>query len=287
VILLGAEAEASAELVENRRSELGKLLADLGAPLGLDLEVLSPAAQVAFLFQSAQAIRWSRNVTAAEQLAAKVGLLPNRTLVLRVSGLGPGLPVACGVVGDLAPGQVKAIEDATALAAACGWAPRITDHLGLTVLTGDVQFGDPIHSSTNPNLWQTVHLDLVNSTVVMARDLVHEATHTALNTALDFAGVDLDKIDPRYYSPWKQERRPAFGFIHSIVSFVTVVDFLLSTRGVVSRLEGGLATRLADDEVTRLKKTRDPVSQFTDEAPAEALSIVEGILRRYWELVAD
>lgn len=102
----------------------------------------------------------------------------------------------------------------------------IEQSVGIVIVLGLVKPGAPVATWATGRLPYAVHLHLMPRAELIARDLIHEATHTHLNDWLGSRDVRLDSSTPRFWSPWKDSERPLFGFVHSIVAFSVVTTFL-------------------------------------------------------------
>lgn len=78
----------------------------------------------------------------------------------------------------------------------------------------------------------TIFLEHHPSPFVNAENIIHEAAHCFLNECLAASGEKVDSVSPRWWSPWKNELRPTFGFLHACFAFsvVTIYQRLLSGR---------------------------------------------------------
>jgi hypothetical protein len=109
---------------------------------------------------------------------------------------------------------------ATACAAAdsTGFGDLIAAHAVVICLLRTKTLGETLDSWTISRLPGTVHLDHTGDPLVLGRDLIHEAAHNWLNDAL--AATDCKISDEEtFHSPWKESRRPAFGFLHACWAF--------------------------------------------------------------------
>ncbi|MGI5151694.1 aKG-HExxH-type peptide beta-hydroxylase [Plantactinospora sp. CA-294935] len=64
----------------------------------------------------------------------------------------------------------------------------------------------------------TIFIDVVQDPVRLGELILHESAHTLLNEIFAACGVDLDP-EARWYSPWKQAYRPAYGLLHAGFAF--------------------------------------------------------------------
>ncbi len=287
MLAIGDEQRFSDELLASRVGAFSDMFSRLGIDLAARLPRATPAAQVAVMFQVAHVIRKHRSVKEADVIVDSLAWLSNGSALLRVAGLPNGKPVATAERIVSASADRGLMDAALELVSATGWRQRVDANVGLVVIIGDVVSGTQICSWTNPTILHTIHQDLIQSRLIMARDLVHEATHLALNNALESLDLKLDRDTPAYYSPWKKVDRPEFGFLHSIASFVTVVDFLESALAHLSGTEADVCARLIKAEVERLAQARPAAERFATEARSDAVSLAEPIFGRLFELTSD
>ncbi|MEU5762561.1 HEXXH motif-containing putative peptide modification protein [Nocardia sp. NPDC047648] len=102
------------------------------------------------------------------------------------------------------------------------------DTVGVVAVLGIATPGAPTATWATGGLPYVVHLHLMPRAELVARDLIHEATHAYLNDWLASRGLRLDPYTPAFWSPWKDTKRPLFGFVHSIMAFSIVTAFLAS-----------------------------------------------------------
>lgn len=123
-------------------------------------------------------------------------------------------------------------------AADAGFGNLLAAHAVVVVLLRSKQLGQTLDSWTITRLPGTVFLDHVGHPVVLGRDLVHEAGHNWFNDALAATGSQIDDR-AKFYSPWKQSLRPAFGFLHACWAFPLTMLYtarrLEHTQGDVRR----------------------------------------------------
>ncbi|MBF6335103.1 hypothetical protein IU450_04295 [Nocardia abscessus] len=103
-----------------------------------------------------------------------------------------------------------------------------SDTVGVVAVLGIATPGAPTATWATGGLPYVVHLHLMPRAELVARDLIHEATHAYLNDWLASRGLRLDPYTPIFWSPWKDAKRPLFGFVHSIMAFSVVTAFLAS-----------------------------------------------------------
>ncbi|MFY1576721.1 aKG-HExxH-type peptide beta-hydroxylase [Verrucosispora sp. WMMD703] len=64
----------------------------------------------------------------------------------------------------------------------------------------------------------TIFIDVVQDPVRLGELILHESAHTLLNEIFAACGVELDP-EARWFSPWKQAYRPAYGLLHAGFAF--------------------------------------------------------------------
>ncbi|MEV5574484.1 HEXXH motif-containing putative peptide modification protein [Spirillospora sp. NPDC052269] len=109
---------------------------------------------------------------------------------------------------------------ATALTSAQkhGFGNLVDQHAPIICLLEQRDLRTTLFSWSITRLPGTVFTDYTTTAEVLARDLIHEAGHHWLNEALAMETVALPD-DITFYSPWRAERRPAFGFLHACWAF--------------------------------------------------------------------
>lgn len=143
--------------------------------------------------------------------------------------------------------------------------------VGIIVGLKPIALGDLATSYTNPSVSGSVYCDIIHAIpALVARDLVHEATHCWFNDYLTATGLTLDQSTPRFYSPWKKAERPEFGFAHAVISFSIVCLYLESEICRCSDLDEHTARVLRvllDSERERLTSVLDGVAALAAEKP--------------------
>ncbi|GGV01519.1 hypothetical protein GCM10010495_10760 [Kitasatospora herbaricolor] len=156
-----------------------------------------------------------------------------------------------------APLSLRSIAaSAYSTAAGNGFADLLATHAVVACLLRTKQLGDTLDSWTITRLPGTVFLDHVSDPVVLARDLIHEASHNWLNDALTATACKINDGE-LFYSPWKQTTRPAFGFLHACWAFPLTMIY---TSRVLDRTSGDLQRFLAaylDQQRILLASTSD------------------------------
>lgn len=146
--------------------------------------------------------------------------------------LDPGLCGYESVPYLLTPGS--AASDPTCAATNAAWGliretpfAYVADRLsGVAVIALDHQrFPNTNQSYTILPVMQTVYVDIYEHRLLTAESLVHEHAHLTFNNYVRYHRLTFDPT-PRFYSPWKEQERPLFNFLHSIIAFCEVVEFL-------------------------------------------------------------
>jgi hypothetical protein len=168
-----------------------------------------------------------------------------------------------------APDKLREIASAAyATAAEIGFADLLAGHAVVLCLLRQKSVGDTLDSWTITRLPGTVFCDHYAEPVVLARDLVHEAGHNWLNDAFAATRCTLPE-EPRFFSPWKGTRRPAFGFLHACWAFPLMMIY---TSRVLGSAEGTIARFLTGylDQQRRLLAA-------TIHDHAQALALVDDV----------
>jgi hypothetical protein len=122
-----------------------------------------------------------------------------------------GTPASAGE-RDLVAGALDA-------AAAAGFGPIVERNTRIVALLTEREPADDIvRSWTSWHIPATTHTDYFASRFHSARELIHEAAHSELNDLFAAFGFRLPS-GSMFYSPWRRERRPLFGFLHGTWAF--------------------------------------------------------------------
>ena len=125
-----------------------------------------------------------------------------------------------------------------------GFGDLLAAHAVVLCLLRAKNLGDTLDSWTITRLPGTVFTDHVGDPVVLARDLIHEAGHNWLNDALTATSCKIDD-QARFHSPWKENMRPAFGFLHACWAFpLTMLYTAHALKGTTGDLHRFLASYL-------------------------------------------
>jgi hypothetical protein len=131
----------------------------------------------------------------------------------------------------------------TALSAAreAGFGALVRHHAAIICLLRRRPLGATMASWSVTRLPGTVFTDHADEPLVLARDLIHEAGHNWLNSVLCARGIEIPG-SPQFYSPWKQQSRPPFGFLHACWAFPLTMIF---TARILESVTGRAATFLS------------------------------------------
>lgn len=116
----------------------------------------------------------------------------------------------------------------------------------------------------------TIFLDWIPLPVRLGEVILHESTHCLLNELIEAWNVQVDS-SLTWYSPWKQERRPALAIIHAAIAFGTVVQYLSQHRNGESQ-EARYAAFRAETERSRLKEVLPTVREVLNVIAHEKLT---------------
>jgi HEXXH motif-containing protein len=108
-----------------------------------------------------------------------------------------------------------------------------------------------------------IYTDLVNNPIQLAETVVHEAAHSQLN---EYIGNPSSlPQEPTWWSPWKQKYRPAFGILHAVYAFSSVLNFLIylyQSKIGDERCHRQLHRRILQ-ECRRLNEAQQPFEEAT------------------------
>jgi hypothetical protein len=99
---------------------------------------------------------------------------------------------------------------------------------GVVVVLGKRR-GPGLLSYTLRSFDGTVFSDWTEEPFYLAESLLHESCHSWFNTWLDAINLNLPS-QPELFSPWKDARRPPFGYLHAVLAFSTLTLFFKATR---------------------------------------------------------
>ncbi|MCM6774508.1 HEXXH motif-containing putative peptide modification protein [Nocardia sp. CDC159] len=122
------------------------------------------------------------------------------------------------------PELTDLVTAALDMAHQCGFGGLVGGHAPIVCLLKGKEPTDTFDSWTLSRLPGTVFLDYTTDPYLLARDIIHEAGHNWLNDALNATGAVI-RDTARYFSPWKQATRPAFGFLHACWAFPLTMLF--------------------------------------------------------------
>ncbi|WP_052497743.1 MULTISPECIES: HEXXH motif-containing putative peptide modification protein [unclassified Bacillus (in: firmicutes)] len=110
------------------------------------------------------------------------------------------------------------IESALELISSSGNSHYLEAGLNILILINEKQLLDTTNSYSIKLLPGTVFTDWTNHDFRLAEAILHESVHNWLNECLDMYGEDLSS-SKMWFSPWKNEDRPAFGIVHACMAF--------------------------------------------------------------------
>jgi hypothetical protein len=179
--------------------------------------------------------------------------------------LGPATSSAPACLQDLT-------AEALSVGAETGFSELLSDHAIVVCLLRSKRLEDTLDSWTITRLPETIFCDYTGHAIVLARDIIHEAGHNWLNDALKATRCAIsDEI--RFFSPWKNDFRPAFGFIHACWAFPLTMLF---TAQVIGRAPGEVRQFL-----TAYLDKQAPLLATTAEDHNEAMSLIEDTSLRH------
>lgn len=161
---------------------------------------------------------------------------------------------------------------AFAMGEKAGFAELLADHAVVTCLLRRKNLGDTLVSWTITRLPGTVYGDYTAEPAVLARDLIHEAGHNWLNDALSATGCEIGE-EEAFYSPWRETKRPAFGFLHACWAFPLTMIY---TARVLPETSGDVHRFLA----AYLDQQRGLLAATTDDHPQALALIADSGLRQ-------
>jgi len=117
------------------------------------------------------------------------------------------------------------LADTLTAIAECGYQDVVRSGVGVLVLMREQGLDQANRSWTSRLTPCTVYTDFGRVAAIFGAEIVHEATHSWLNDCLASLDIELPDGDV-YFSPWKQRKRSAFGFLHATLAFSRVVNYL-------------------------------------------------------------
>jgi hypothetical protein len=120
---------------------------------------------------------------------------------------------------------VAAVRASVEVLRGIGYGDVLDEALAIVVLQDKKVLGEQVNSWTTTALPSTIFVDWYDIPELLAKDVLHEATHAWLNDAIDARGVEFP-AEELYYSPWKKCLRPAYGMLHSVAAFSRVTNYL-------------------------------------------------------------
>ncbi|MES2381258.1 MAG: HEXXH motif-containing putative peptide modification protein [Bacteroidota bacterium] len=101
--------------------------------------------------------------------------------------------------------------------------------------------------------------DSIITNLRVAESILHEAMHLKLTLIEDITPLLLLDTGNRYFSPWRDEKRPARGVLHGLFVFKAILDFYKEIRPIYTQ----------NDEVIsyldfRIKSIRSEINSLAD-----------------------
>ncbi|PVD04484.1 HEXXH motif-containing putative peptide modification protein [Streptomyces sp. CS014] len=162
---------------------------------------------------------------------------------------------------------VQHVTEARAHAAATGFVSLLERHAPIVCLMHHKDPAQTLLSWSITRLPGTVFTDYTHSPRITGRDLVHEAGHNWLNDALAATHTRVD--EGQFFSPWRNETRPAFGFLHACWAFP--LTMLYASR----LLKQGKVTAHEEQFFTAYLGQQRGLLAQTEKSHPEALRLVE------------
>jgi len=157
------------------------------------------------------------------------GLVRMQPATFNQSGLG-AVPKILAAGVDFQRQQVRCVEQALSMIQKYSPAamPAIESHL--RVVSTQRNGSDGPRNSTYSQLPGACVITATNHVLQMAEDIIHEFHHSWLfaleeDQPLVDANSDAPVLDCRFYSPWRIDRRPLYGLIHSSYVFSAAARF--------------------------------------------------------------
>ncbi|MGH0635461.1 aKG-HExxH-type peptide beta-hydroxylase [Bacillus pacificus] len=99
------------------------------------------------------------------------------------------------------------------------------NNLSILVILDKKEVTASTRSYTITSFPGTVFSDWTEDEFRLAEAILHESTHNWLNTALSCYNERIIYSENFYYSPWKDEMRPAFGILHATAAFTILLQY--------------------------------------------------------------
>lgn len=124
---------------------------------------------------------------------------------------------------------------------------------------------------------ETVFTDWTDDDFRLGECILHEATHSWFNYALNCYKENLNS-QKQWYSPWKEQKRPAFGILHAAMSFSVLLQYfkyIESSDYLPIRARQYASARL-ESELVRMREAYDSIMYCNELIKNEHLkSVVE------------
>lgn len=184
------------------------------------------------------------------------------------------------------PSLVRLLLRASDMCDEAGFGNLLLNGCAVVVLLRPRRLEEVTSSWTTSALPCTVFCDYHMDPALLGADVVHETTHNLLNDILRAREVEFPD-EERYFSPWKSRLRPAFGFLHSVVAFSIVVQYLRRAGGLcVSAEAKAYAAQREQIESGRLRLIGRSVQTLLRESLCEDRELAEAVAQAYASAVA-
>jgi hypothetical protein len=179
----------------------------------------------------------------------------------------------------LDPARRALVADALTAICSCGYRDVLVTGAGVLVMMQPRGLDQANRSWTSKLVPCTLYTDYGTVGALFGAEVLHEATHSWLNDCFSALGVELPP-EARYFSPWKQQPRPAFGFLHATLAFSRVFNYLRAAlyKGLLGDgrgLRDYCQARIAA-EGQRLASTGDDIARALELIPDDRLRNVFG-----------
>jgi hypothetical protein len=134
---------------------------------------------------------------------------------------------------------------------------------GVVVTLESRGYQEITNSYTLKALPGTIFLDTVTDPVRLGELILHESVHTLLNDILAALAIELDPAS-RWFSPWKQTYRPAYGILHAGFAF-GVLQRYFQFHGYQRDQPSAYARIRADIGAEQWDQARESVKQALEE----------------------
>lgn len=188
----------------------------------------------------------------------------------------PIFALTATVLDAARPSYKSLVRDSLGCVTSAGFGHYPDLALSLVVLLRPRPAGaEEYDNGTNEAFPCTIYTDYLDDPYLLAEDVLHETVHGWLNEAM--AAQDIELPDTaEYYSPWKENRRTAYGIIHSGMAFSHVVMYLsriASLEETPAFVKAYAQTRIAD-EAGRLREAEAGIRAAAGLMRCEELELI-------------